>query len=129
MLIHETSKREEIEEFFAKIPTTLCKYRYWSDKYHKRIITESELFFSSPKHFNDPYDCGLPFRQHPENSDPLIIKSKVEANALGKYPELKNNPIIILGVANLIGIMEGFERDKKEYIDEKHRQLKKSGQE
>ena len=37
--------------------------------------------------------------------------------------------VIIVGVSNLFGIISGFEKDKKEYIDEKTRQLKNSGQE
>jgi hypothetical protein len=91
MLIHETSTEEEKETFFSNHPSKLYKYRFWSDKYHKKVLTDNELFFSSPKRFNDPYDCGLPFRQHPENSDPLVIKQKVELSAPGRFPNLAHN--------------------------------------
>ncbi len=37
----------------------LYKFRDWNDKYHKRILTESELFFSSADSFNDPFDGRL----------------------------------------------------------------------
>ena len=89
MLVHETSTEKEKSDFFKINPSTLCKYRIWSDDFHKRAITDNELFFSSPKKFNDPYDCGLPFRQHPNNSDPVVIKFMVERTALNKFPELK----------------------------------------
>ncbi len=91
MLVHETSTEQEKLDFFKINPLTLCKYRIWSDAFHKRVITHSELFFSSPKRFNDPYDCGLPFRQHPENSDPLVIKFMVERSVLNIFPELKDD--------------------------------------
>lgn len=91
MHIHETSTEEEKEAFFSSHPPKLYKYRYWNDTFHKRVLTDSELFFSSPKRFNDPYDCGLPFRQHPENSDPIIIKQKVEASVLGKFAHLAHD--------------------------------------
>ena len=87
-IINEISSYEEKDIFFANNPSKLYKYRIWSDPFHKKILTEGELFFSSPKRFNDPYDCGLPFRQHPENSDPIIIKQKVEACAPNIFPNL-----------------------------------------
>ena len=91
MLVHETSTEQEKLDFFEHNPPTLCKYRVWSDGFHKRLITHNELFFSSPKRFNDPYDCGLPFRQHINNSDPVVIKYMVEKSALNKFPDLKND--------------------------------------
>lgn len=90
-IIHETSTPEEKEAFFANNPPKLYKYRFWDDKFHKKLLTDSELFFSSPKRFNDPYDCGLPFRQHPENSDPIIIKQKVESSAPGMFPSIAHD--------------------------------------
>lgn len=35
---------------------TAYKYKQW-DKYTKKIITHQELYFSSPKDFNDLFDC------------------------------------------------------------------------
>ena len=37
---------------------TAYKYKAW-DKYAKRIITHQELYFSSPKDFNDIFDCQV----------------------------------------------------------------------
>jgi hypothetical protein len=53
------------------------------------------MFFSSPDKFNDPYDCGLPFKQHPENSDPAIIKFKVKQTAPNIYPHLAHDRIAL----------------------------------
>jgi Protein of unknown function (DUF2971) len=91
MIIHEISSPEEKEFFFSNNPAKLYKYRFWGDKFHKNVLTESELYFSSPKRFNDPYDCGLPFRQHPDNLDPIIIMQEVEATASKRFPELAND--------------------------------------
>jgi hypothetical protein len=85
-IIHEISSPEEKEEFFANNPPSLFKYRTWDDDYHKLVITNRELYFSSPSKFNDPYDCALPFNQHPDNSDPLKIKFKVEQTAPRFFP-------------------------------------------
>ena len=85
-IIHEISSPEEKEEFFANNPPSLFKYRVWDDPYHKLVITNKELYFSSPSKFNDPYDCALPFKQHPDNTDPVKIKFKVEQTAPRFFP-------------------------------------------
>lgn len=87
-IIDELSTEEEREDFFKNNPPTLCKYRVWSNNDHKKVITQAELFFSSPSRFNDPYDCALPFKQHPENSDPLVIKEMIERTAPELFPGL-----------------------------------------
>lgn len=93
--IHETSPKEEIDEFFKQIPPNLYKYRQWNDDYHKMLLTNNELYFSSPAKFNDPYDCGLPFKQHPENSDAAIIKLQMEETAPRRFPNLANDKIAL----------------------------------
>ena len=37
----------------------LYKYRDWQNKHHKTLLTDCELWFSSCKHFNDPFDCKI----------------------------------------------------------------------
>ncbi len=44
------------------IPSTLFKYRDWSDKYHQKLITKQEIYFSKPSEFNDPFDGNIPVR-------------------------------------------------------------------
>jgi len=51
-----------IMENFGNIPQTLYKYRVWSEKFHKTLLTKGEIFLASPAQFNDPFDSSLPFR-------------------------------------------------------------------
>jgi hypothetical protein len=49
-----------IEKFgWEPIPSILYKYRTWSDTFHKRLLTDQELYFPSPLSFNDPFDCSV----------------------------------------------------------------------
>lgn len=41
------------------MPSILYKYRNWKDDYHKGLLTHNEIYFASPKDFNDPYDCRI----------------------------------------------------------------------
>ena len=45
-----------------KNPDVLYKYRVWEHDYHKRILTEDEIYFASSADFNDPFDCAIPIR-------------------------------------------------------------------
>lgn len=51
----------EIDPFEnIEIPDIVYKYRDWDNGYHRRLLTDFELFLASPKLFNDPFDCKLP---------------------------------------------------------------------
>ena len=39
---------------------SLYKFRDWEDDYHKKVITNCELYFGSNFTFNDPFDLQLP---------------------------------------------------------------------
>ena len=41
-------------------PKILYKYRDWNDEFSKRSIENLEVFFPSPRRFNDPFDCAIP---------------------------------------------------------------------
>ena len=43
-----------------KYPEIVYKYRNWKDKYHKNVLRKNELYMSSPKDLNDPFDCRIP---------------------------------------------------------------------
>ena len=67
----------------------LYKYRNWTNDDHKRMITRNEIYFSSPVHFNDPYDCRIPVRfdkltrdQHIEFAKPVIRKHRPNLNEI-----------------------------------------------
>ena len=42
------------------IPKTVYKYRDWKNDFHKKVLTHFELFLSSSRNFNDPFDCKIP---------------------------------------------------------------------
>lgn len=41
-----------------EFPPILYKYRDWSDEFHKRFITEREVFMASAQSFKDKLDCN-----------------------------------------------------------------------
>lgn len=43
-------------------PKILYKYRDWKNEKHRKIITDREIYFTSIKNFNDPFDCKIPLR-------------------------------------------------------------------
>jgi len=45
-----------------ELPTHLYKFITWEKEYHKRMIEENEIFFTSAKNFNDPFDSSVPLR-------------------------------------------------------------------
>jgi hypothetical protein len=59
------------------IPLKLYKYRDWSNQFHKRCLTESEVYFASSNEFNDPFDCSMPFKYKEDQLTPenVFIKT------------------------------------------------------
>lgn len=37
----------------------IYKYRDWTNTYHRELLYENEIYLSSPKDFNDPFDCRI----------------------------------------------------------------------
>ncbi|KAA3598010.1 MAG: DUF2971 domain-containing protein [Calditrichaeota bacterium] len=79
-----------------ELPKILYKYRVWIDEKDdnlfsfsenenkiifkkkeffdkKRCLTEKEIYFSSPKNFNDPFDCSIPIKIDYENKIGMIL--------------------------------------------------------
>ena len=50
-----------MEENKKKYPTTIYKYRDWSNNHHKKLLTTNELYTPSVNQINDPFDCLLEF--------------------------------------------------------------------
>lgn len=65
------SENQNPPEDFPKI---LYKYRNWEFDFHKRILENNELYLSSPKNFNDPFDCRIEENFYSLNNDELITK-------------------------------------------------------
>tara|TARA_B110000908_G_C10223573_1_gene436679 strand:+ start:1226 stop:1393 length:168 start_codon:yes stop_codon:yes gene_type:complete len=49
-------KLASFEEMKGEYPDILYKYRTWSDKYHKTVLTQKQLYYSPPSEFKDPKD-------------------------------------------------------------------------
>ncbi len=47
------------------------KFRNWGECCHRRLLTHREIYFASPKEFNDPFDCRIPPRYDLEDIDTL----------------------------------------------------------
>lgn len=58
----------------------LYKYRSWEDKYHKKLITDNEIFFTSTAYFNDPFEGCIPLRYEdaPDDYHLNILKKHIK---------------------------------------------------
>ena len=55
-----------------KLPDCLYKYISWDKEYYEKIILENEIFFSSVKNFNDPFDSTIPLRYDIGTDDQIM---------------------------------------------------------
>lgn len=46
----------------TELPKTLYKYRDWSNKFHRKLISNQEIYFAKPSEFNDPFEGNTPVR-------------------------------------------------------------------
>ncbi len=75
------------------LPPILYKYRDWNNPYHKRILTENEIYLASPADFEDEYDCKIPIRYDlltEEEIYDLYFKSSLELNQHFSVEQHKN---------------------------------------
>ena len=75
------------------------KYKAW-DKYAKRIITHQELYFASPKDFNDIFDCQAhgTMSNYQFANDPILITGD------GRIIHYPGNPSTLLDKATKRGV-------------------------
>lgn len=59
-----------INEMIKDKPKILFKYRNSTTDYNLRTLFERELFLSSARNFNDPFDCSIPFVVNSESIEP-----------------------------------------------------------
>jgi len=55
-------------------PRIVYKFRDWKNEKHLTILTRQEIYFSSPKDFNDPFDCRIPNNLEMLDTDQKIDK-------------------------------------------------------
>lgn len=57
---------------FIELPKYVYKYITWEKDYHKSIILENKIFFSSARKFNDPFDSTVPLRYDLGNEEQIF---------------------------------------------------------
>ena len=60
-----------------ELPKYVYKYVTWEMDYHKKILTDNEIYFASASKFNDPFDSSVPLR-YDLGSDEQIFDLCVE---------------------------------------------------
>lgn len=81
-----------------QFPQFVYKYRDSKDKYFEDIFKNKQLFFSSPKIFNDPFDCQLDTDPNVTNSDIVVFLDRALPSASNDEKQFLlqtaiNNPI------------------------------------
>lgn len=61
-LSYRVIENPDHEELLKEQPDIVYKYLDWTNPNYKKVITHNELFFSSPRNFNDPFDCKIETR-------------------------------------------------------------------
>jgi len=85
---------ENLERNFStSTPPILYKYRDWDNEFHKRIITNQEIYFSSADQLNDPYDCALPLRMNREQLTRENIVLKCSQLISSEHPEWDDSKV------------------------------------
>lgn len=74
-----------------EIPDTLYKYRNFyldigRNKSHFDNLLNGDFYFSSPRNFNDPFDCSIPVNYREFVDNPSAIKEYIKMGMI-KYPE------------------------------------------
>lgn len=57
----------------VELPRYLYKFITWDKLYHRKIVLDNEIYFSSVRNFNDPFDSTVPFR-YEIGSDEQVLK-------------------------------------------------------
>ena len=67
---------DEVEESISQIiQPILYKYRCWSDKNHRELLIDNNIWFTHPKDLNDQNDIRVPVRfDYSEIYDPIFFK-------------------------------------------------------
>ncbi len=72
-----------------QIPPILYKYRDWTNKFHKKLITRQEIYFPRPSEFNDPFDGNIPVRWDLMSYEDCFEKNLKFINILHKDKDQK----------------------------------------
>jgi hypothetical protein len=110
-----SKKLINIDEF--NFPETLYKYRFWSDEHHKKIITNREVYYSSPNKFTDSNDCKIPKRWDLFTYEDLLNRFYLESLQWYDLTDLSNRVEYCISLSNMT-LLENYDYvTKKEQED------------
>jgi hypothetical protein len=101
------------------LPNYVYKYISWDNEFHKRIVLNNELFFSSVKNFNDPFDSTIPLRYDKGTDDQLfdlfvqIIHRENPIFTDDKVKEMAKNELYNNDVRNALRIQNTIENQRE----------------
>ena len=79
----------------ADLPKVLFKYRHFdNEKHYEELLSKNILFFSSPKNFNDPFDCRV-YPDYEFGTD-KEIESRFYEHLKRERPELSERDLLFL---------------------------------
>lgn len=117
---------EEAEkDIKANAPPTLYKYRTWENDFHKKIITETEVWFAHPHTLNDPYDLRPPYNFIADNIDWDAAKIKITDAGRAIEPHLSDEELNVEVEKRMEDIKNDpiayFQKNRKDYLLDKTR--------
>lgn len=115
---------DEIEkDVEAQTHPVIYKYRTWENAFHRKIVTDNEVWFAHPYTLNDPYDIRPPYNFVADNIDwnaarqkikdagrsiePYLSEAELDSEVDKRLTQIKINPI------------DYFQRNRKDYILDK----------
>lgn len=91
------------------------KYRSFTNIHHKRIITDNELYLSSPQDFNDPYDCRIV-------PDLTLLDSKTKIQNYTNKLIVQSYDKIEKSGLDIKTLMDGFDQRLIENLNEENKE-------
>ncbi len=81
------------EEVLSHFPKILYKYRDWENDYHKKIITNKEIYFPCFSELNDEFDGQQPFRFDNSNVSFEKHKKVLKSTNKNEFDKLTNKEL------------------------------------
>lgn len=108
----------------SEIPNILYKYRDSGKADDLNILENLELYFPSPKKFNDPFDCKIPLDYQSFFNNPALVETFIENTKGGlseMFSEKEKDDIITISRNNLltnINFLIGHEQENIKKLNE-----------
>lgn len=80
-------------DFLDGIPTILYKYRNWDINFHRDLVLNGQIYFSSLDQLNDPFEGSIPFRYKTEDLTIENLYVKYKKFRTDTNPSVKANEI------------------------------------